>query len=81
MMRLNSHVGHVRTKTDHTQKTFNSDMSTQKTPNSYVYSTDESESKMVKADESKSNICYTEKANKQGLLSIRSLWMTANQKV
>ena len=39
IMRLNSHVGTVRTQITNTQNMNNSDMSTQKTPNLHVCST------------------------------------------
>ena len=49
-MRLNSHIGPVRTQSTNTQNMNNYKMSAQKTPNSHACSTDKSESKRVIAN-------------------------------
>ena len=41
MMRLNLHIGPIRTQMTSTQKMNNSEMSTKNNPNSHVYSLDE----------------------------------------
>ena len=46
-MRLESHVGPVRTQMTNTQKMNKYEMSTQKNPNSHVYYFDKSKSKSI----------------------------------
>ena len=62
MMRLNLHVGLVRTQITNTQNMNNSEMSTQKTHNLHVCSTYKSKSKSIKTGESELHVYYTEKS-------------------
>ena len=68
MLRLNLHVGPVRTKINSTKSMNNSEMITQKTSNLHVYSLDDIESKIIKEDKRESNICYTEKIESKGVI-------------
>ena len=56
-MRLNSHVGPVRTQMTKTKKMNVSDMNAQKITNLYVCYLDESKSKNINADETLSHVC------------------------
>ena len=56
MMRLNLHVGPVRTQMNNTQRMNIYKMNTQKIPNSYVFSLYESDSKIINANETLSHV-------------------------
>ena len=70
MIRLNSHVGPVRTQISNAQKMNHSEMSTQNIPNEYVYSLYDSGKKSRYADESESHVCSTnEKESKMVIVN------------
>ena len=71
-MRLNFHVGPVRTQMNNTQKMNNSDKSKQDNPNLHVCSTDKIKSKRIKAGDRNSkrvvvNACSSEKSESKSV--------------
>ena len=61
MMRLNLHIGPVKTKITSTQKMDISEMNTQQIPNFHVCSSDGSKSKRINADKTLSYVCSMDK--------------------
>ena len=60
IMRLNLHVGPVRTQMTNTQKMNIYEMNKQNIPNLYVCSLDESKPKRINTDETLSHVCSME---------------------